>query len=266
MKTDPFQHNRAAWDRRKDRWTAPVDRETVAQARRGVISLLLTPTKPVPRGWFGELKGAKVLCLASAGGQQAPVLAAAGAEVVSFDASPEQLARDREVALREGLDIRREEGDMRDLSRFQDGAFDLVFHPCSNCFVPDPRPVWAQAARVLRPGGALLAGFCLPVLWLVDPEKDAKGVVDVRYRVPFSDEEQLPPETVERMKKNLEPLSFGHTLEAQLAGQTDAGLAVAGFYEDGWEPGVSALGDRIALFGATRSLKLALEGRSSPGA
>lgn len=256
--TDVFAYNRAAWDRQQSRWTVPVSREQVALARQGAFRLLLTPTKPVPREWFGELKDARVLCLASGGGQQAPLLAAAGARVTSFDASPEQLKRDRDVALREGLELKREEGDMRDLSRFPDGSFDLVFHPCSNCFVPDVRPVWKEAARVLRPGGVLLAGFCLPTVWLVDPEKDEKGVIDVRFKVPFSDEEQLPPDMLERLKAKGEPLSFGHTLEDQLAGQTDAGLLIAGFYEDSWEPGVSAIGDRVALFAATRAVKAKL--------
>lgn len=250
-----FVYNRAAWDQLQNRWTVPVSRETVAKARQGVVELLLTPSKAVPREWYGELKGSRVLCLASGGGQQAPVLAAAGASVTSFDASPEQLKRDRDVALREGLELRREEGDMRDLSRFPDGSFDLVFHPCSNCFVPDPRPVWREAARVLRPGGALLAGFCLPTGWLVDPEKDEKGIIDVRFKLPFSDEEQLPPDMLARLKAKGEPLSFGHTLETQLAGQLEAGLVITGFYEDSWAPGVSAIGDRIALFAATRAVK-----------
>jgi len=40
---------------------------------------VLTPTKPVPREWFGDLKGKKLLGLASGGGQQMPIFTAAGA-------------------------------------------------------------------------------------------------------------------------------------------------------------------------------------------
>jgi 2-polyprenyl-3-methyl-5-hydroxy-6-metoxy-1,4-benzoquinol methylase len=58
-------------------------------------------TKPVPRGWFPDLNGCDVLCLASGGGQQGPVLAAAGANVTVFDISSRQLAQDRLVAERE---------------------------------------------------------------------------------------------------------------------------------------------------------------------
>ena len=75
-------YNRAAWDReveRRNRWTIPVDSEAVERARHGDFSIVLTPVKPVPRDWFPTLENARVLCLASGGGQQGPILAAAGA-------------------------------------------------------------------------------------------------------------------------------------------------------------------------------------------
>ncbi|MCR4297057.1 MAG: class I SAM-dependent methyltransferase [Elusimicrobia bacterium] len=255
---DFLSHNREAWDKQAadgNRWTLPVDAARIARARAGDWTVDLTPRKPVPREWFGDLKGARVLGLASGGGQQGPVLAAAGAEVTVFDASPAQLARDQSVSEREGLGIRTELGDMADLSRFADGAFDLVFHPCSNCFVPAIRPVWTEAARVLRPGGRLLAGFCLPALFLVDEELDEKGEIVVRYKIPYSDAEQLAPELLKKKLELKVPLSFGHPLSDQLGGQLDAGLRIAGYYEDSWEPGLSALSDRIPCFAATLALK-----------
>ena len=75
------EYNREAWNRqveKGDRWTLPVGPEVIAAARRGEWSVVLTPNKPVPRAWFGDLDGQDVLGLASAGGQQGPVLAAAG--------------------------------------------------------------------------------------------------------------------------------------------------------------------------------------------
>lgn len=256
--TGVFEHNRAAWDKQSSgggRWSVPVTSEEVARARAGDWSVVLTPRKPVPASWFGDLKGARVLALASAGGQQGPLLAAAGAKVVVFDASPVQLGHDRMVSERDGLGLETELGDMADLSRFADASFDLVFHACSNCFVPAIRPVWKEAARVLRPGGRLLSGFCLPHWFLVDEAKDEKGEIDVAYRVPYSDEAQLPAELLKKKLAAKDPLHFGHTLEDQLAGQLDAGLRIEGFYEDSWEPGISALSDRIACFAATLAIK-----------
>ena len=95
-------HNRSAWDREVDsgnEWTVPVGPEIIAAARAGTWSVVLIGYDPVPRDWFGDsLAGADVLCLASGGGQQAPVLAAAGATVTVLDNSPRQLAQDRMVA------------------------------------------------------------------------------------------------------------------------------------------------------------------------
>jgi 2-polyprenyl-3-methyl-5-hydroxy-6-metoxy-1,4-benzoquinol methylase len=94
----------------------------------------LTPSKNVPKTWFSDIHGKRVLCLASAGGQQAPILAAAGAVVTSFDNSPVQLAKDQLVADRDGLTIELVQGDMANLSCFKDASFDLIFHPVSNFF------------------------------------------------------------------------------------------------------------------------------------
>ena len=117
---DIREHNRKAWDKQvenRNEWTLPVSAEAIAAARRGEWGLLLTPTKTVPRDWYPTLPGADVLCLASGGGQQGPILAAVGARVTVFDNSPAQLAQDRLVAEREGLPLVTVEGDMRNLEQ-----------------------------------------------------------------------------------------------------------------------------------------------------
>ena len=186
MDDDVFEHNRQAWNRAAragERWSVPVDAATIAAARGGDWRVILTPNLPVPRDWFGELAGARVLCLASGGGQQAPVLAAAGATVISYDASDEQLALDALVAEREGLPLRTVRGDMADLSAFADASLDLIFHPVSNVFAADVRPVWRECHRVLRPGGRLLAGFMNPAYYLFDHEElEAGGALSAALR------------------------------------------------------------------------------------
>jgi 2-polyprenyl-3-methyl-5-hydroxy-6-metoxy-1,4-benzoquinol methylase len=106
MPFDIRSYNRNAWDHQVEtgnEWTLPVSAEVIAAARMGEWSIVLTPVKPIPKHWFPEsLKGAKVLCLASGGGQQAPILAAAGADVTLVDNSPKQLAQDKRVAERDG--------------------------------------------------------------------------------------------------------------------------------------------------------------------
>ncbi len=50
-------------------WGRPIDHETYVRATQGDWAVQLTPTKAVPRDWFGDLKGKRVLGLASGGGQ-----------------------------------------------------------------------------------------------------------------------------------------------------------------------------------------------------
>ncbi len=231
--------------------------EVIERARRGQFELLLTPTKPVPLDWFPTLAGTPTLCLASGGGQQGPLLAAAGAVVTVYDNSPKQLAQDRLVAEREGLSLATIEGDMADLSVFSDGAFGLIVHPVSNFFVPDIRPVWRECFRVLRAGGVLLAGFANPVRYLFDDERMQNGSLEVRHAIPYSDITDLSDTDRQRLiLEELQPLEFAHTLADQIGGQLDAGFVMNGFFEDGYpEPNNDPISRYMKTFIASRAVK-----------
>ena len=258
---DIINYNSAAWDSVVDsgesEWTQPVSEEDIELARKGEFSIVLTPNIPVPRDWFpGDLSGKDVLCLASGGGQQAPILSALGANVTSFDNSRRQLEQDKFVANREGLNIRIEQGDAADLSRFTDGSFDLVWHPVSNCFMPDIMPVWNEAYRVLRKKGVMLAGFFNPVLFIFDREKDEKeGILEVKYSLPFSDLLDIRDDERRALIDNNDPLEFGHTLEEQIGGQIKAGFVIDGFFEDYWSDEATTLNKYSPTYIATRAIK-----------
>lgn len=69
-------------------WSRCVSDEEMRSAKDGKIDLHLTHTKKLPADWLpSSVKGLKILCLAGAGGQQAPILAMAGAEVTVLDLS-----------------------------------------------------------------------------------------------------------------------------------------------------------------------------------
>jgi SAM-dependent methyltransferase len=251
--------NSTAWDETAEtsEWSVPVDSVTVAEARDGKWSVVLTPVKPVPREWFPkEMKGVRILCLASGGGQQAPIFAAAGAEVTSFDNSAGQLERDRMVAEREGLRIRIEQGDAADLSRFESSSFDHIFHPVSNVFFPDLEPVWREAYRVLRPGGTMLSGFMNPVVFMFDfDNENEQEVLKAKYALPYSD---LTSKSADDLARQIEaniPIEFGHTLEKQIGGQISAGFVITGFYEDHWSDDATILNRLTATSMATRAVK-----------
>jgi SAM-dependent methyltransferase len=228
-------------------WGKPISHETWLRAKAGVWDVLLTPTKPVPHAWFGNLKGKKLLGLASGGGQQMPVFAALGAQCTVLDYSPKQLESERAVARREGYDIRILRGDMTKPLPFTDGEFDLIFHPVSNCYIREVKPVWRECFRVLKPGGTLLSGVDHYVNYMVDAAEER-----IVNRLPFNPLKN--PEQMRQLERSDCGVQFSHTLSEQLGGQLRAGFRLTDLYEDFNGSGrLHAL--NIPCFLATRAVK-----------
>ena len=232
-----FDLNKTAWDFAVDDgenpYTYVVSPEKIQAAKQGEWSLYLSDCKPVPDTWFPQLHGLKVLCLASGGGQQAPIFAALGAEVTLIDASPKQLAQDQFVAERDNLTIMIVEGDIADLSVFEESRFDLIFNPPSLMFVPDLAPIWQECYRVLSLGGMLMTGFMNPDEFIFDAVAiDEKGVLEVKHALPYIEYETLSQETLEQRIQDKEMFHFSHTMETLLGGILKAGFVITDFYED----------------------------------
>jgi SAM-dependent methyltransferase len=253
---DYVKANSEIWDIRaenNDIWSIPVTSEEVELAKNGIWNVVLTPSKTVPMDWLpNEIKAKKVLCLASGGGQQGPIIAALGADVTVFDNSKKQLEKDEFVAKRDGLNIKTVQGDMKDLSVFDDEYFDFIIHPWSNGYVNTVLPVWKECARVLKKNGILIAGFGNPLEYIFDLSELDKGNFVVKHKIPYSDLENLDDEAVASTCKE-DGFIFGHTLTDQIQGQIDAGFAIIGFYED---IGGTALDKLIYTSIATRAIKL----------
>lgn len=206
-------------------WGVPIDHETFLRARQGDWSVHLSPTKPVPREWLGDLKGKRVLGLASGGGQQMPVFAALGADCTVLDYSDRQIESERKVAAREGYAIEIVQADMTRPLPFADASFDLVFHPVSNCYIREVLPVWRECHRVLRPGGVLLAGMDNGVNYIVDSAEER-----IVNRLPF--DPLVNPDQMKQLQDEDAGVQFSHTLEEQIGGQLAAGFTLTGLYED----------------------------------
>jgi len=252
-------HNQTAWDKiaavGQNRYTRVVTPEQIREARKGNWLLDVSPRKFVPREWIPDPSGLDVLCLASGGGQQGPILAAAGANVTVLDISSKQLEQDRYVAQREGLAVTLEQGDMADLSRFKDRQFHLVINPPSTMFAPDVRKVWKEVARVLRPQGSLITGISNPAVYIFDKKKFNRGKLKVKYPLPYSDVASVPGKEMKKQLANGEPLTFSHTLQDQIGGMIDAGMVITGFYEDYWEDHI-VLNKYMPCFMVIRAQKL----------
>ena len=206
-------------------WGRPISHEEYEAALRGEWNVVLTPTKYVPHEWFGELRGKKVLGLASGGSQQMPIFAALGAECTVLDYSPKQLESERTVAEREGYSIRIIRGDMTQPLPFEDEEFDLIFHPVSNCYIREVKPVWRECWRILRKGGVLLSGVDHYINYIVDSAER-----EIVNSLPFD------PLVNEEHRRQLERddcgMQFSHTLEEQINGQLEAGFTLVSLYED----------------------------------
>ena len=228
-------------------WGKPTDHDAFVRAQSGDWQVVLTPTKPVPREWFGELRGKKLLGLASGGGQQMPIFTAAGAECTVLDYSEKQLESERLVSEREGYEIKIVRADMTKPLPFADESFDIIFHPVSNCYVREVKPIWKECFRVLKKGGILLAGFDSVINYIVDD--DEKEIVNA---LPFDPLKN--PGQMKQLSDSDCGVQFSHTLEENLDGQLEAGFRLTALYEDiGNEGRLASL--NIPTFMATRSVK-----------
>ncbi len=249
---DFVSHNKLAWDGyvdKKDRWTIPVSEQELSEVKKGNWRVVLTPEKTVPHNWFPGLKGLKILGLASGGGQQGPIFATLGANVTIFDNSEKQLLQDQNLSDKFHLHIKTTLGDMRDLSTFSDGTFDLIFNPCSVLFVDNVLQVWKECFRVLKPEGVLMTGLINPISFQIDEES-----LQLTYKQTFSDLDSLPKKDLEELKQKKEALAFGHSISDQIGGQLRAGFMITDMYEDDWG-GENRIDEYFPAFIATRAIK-----------
>ena len=237
------------WIKEGWEWGIPLSHDEYVKALNGEWDVLLTPTKSVPKDWFPNLKGKKLLGLACGGGQQMPIFSALGAICTVLDYSDEQLNSEKLVAERENYDIEIVKADMTKKFPFDDEVFDVIFHPVSNCYVEDVHHVWNECFRVLKSGGVLLAGMDNGLNYLFDD--DEKYPLMVTNKLPFNPLKNK--ELYQKLEKSDDGVQFSHTLEEQIGGQLKAGFVLKDIYEDYNNSGV--LKDHAPTFMATLSVK-----------
>lgn len=152
-----IQYNKARW-------------EALARANvvfsRPFLTLTRDNARDVidPKDLLRDVRGKDVLCLASGGGQQSAAFALLEANVTVFDLSETQLQRDQETAAYYNVTIKTVQGDMSDLSCFENDSFDIIWHAFSLNFVPDVRRIFKEVARVLRVDGLYRMQYHNPFL------------------------------------------------------------------------------------------------------
>lgn len=226
----------------KDRWEALVEAEALFSRPWLTETNQSARHRLDPAGRFGDLSDKDVLCLAGGGGQQSVAFALNGSRVSVFDISDNQLQRDLEAARHYGYAVSTFQGDMRDLSVFQCGAFDIVCQPYSLNFVPDCREVFAQVARVLRLGG-------LYAFWAANPFAAGLGThswngrayeVNLLYeqggQIEYQDEAWVFPTHSSAARPN-GPHEYRQLISTLLNGLIDSGFALLHMQEEtGYQP------------------------------
>lgn len=213
------------WIKEGWEWGIPITHEDFLNAKNGNWNMLLTPTKPVPKDWYPDLKRKQVLGLASGGGQQMPIFAALGAVCTLMDYSQKQIDSDLLIAEKENYNINAVKADMTKEFPFSDESFDIIFHPVSNCYIEDVMHVWNECYRVLKNGGILMAGLDNGINFLFDEDEK-----EIKYKLPFNPlkDEYL----LKKLMQNNDGIQFSHTAEEQIRGQLKAGFKLIDIYED----------------------------------
>jgi ubiquinone/menaquinone biosynthesis C-methylase UbiE len=215
------------WIEKGWEWGVPIIHEDYIKAKNGEWNVLLTPIKNVPKKWFPDLKGKKLLGLACGGGQQMPIFAALGADCTVLDYSEKQLASEKIVADREKYKIEIIKADMTKNLPFENEAFDIIFHPVSNCYIENVYHVWNECYRILKAGGILLAGMDNGLNFLFGDDTESLIITNKLPYNPLKNNEQL-----EKLEENDNGIQFSHTLEEQIGGQLKAGFILKDIYED----------------------------------
>ncbi len=170
---DLAKYNQERWNaivKAGSTYTRPYLEMTVDSAQEWVNN-----SQTLVKAGMLDVSGKDVLCLAGSGGQQTAVFGLLGANVTVLDLSDAQLANDQLAAEHLKIHIQIEHGDMRDLSRFKENSFDLVYQPYSINFVPDATKVIDEVSRVLRTGGIYNLDFGNPYWTMEETDWLAQG-------------------------------------------------------------------------------------------
>ena len=229
-------------------WGIPISHDDFIKVKNGEWNVLLTPTKYVPKNWFPDLKNKKLLGLACGGGQQMPIFSALGADCTVLDYSERQLLSERVVAERENYKINIIKADMTKELPFNNGTFDIIFHPVSNCYIENVYHIWNECYRILKDGGILLAGMSNGINFLFDDTEKSLEIVNKLPYNPLKDENQM-----RKLEENENGVQFSHTIEEQIGGQLKAGFILKDLYEDYNNYGL--LKEYIPTYLATKAIK-----------
>ena len=163
---EPHEANRAVWDASTKWWKEREDKRGLWRRAHVEPASVLAPAE-MP--FVKDVDGKDVCVLGSGDNEVAYALAGMGGAVTSVDISERRLevAADRARTL--GLEVSFLRADVTDLRALADGSFDLVYTGGHmSVWVSDISKYYAEAVRILRPGGLFVVNDYHPIrrMWL----------------------------------------------------------------------------------------------------
>lgn len=181
-------------------------------------------------GWLGDVAGLDVLEVGCGAAQGSRWVAANGGRPVGVDLSPGMLAAAREAGHAAGIEVPLVQADARELP-FEAESFDLAFTAFGAIpFVPDPERIFAEVARVLRPGGRWVFTTSHPLRWIFADDPDPEHLRVVR---PYFGADPY----FEADEGTLTYAEFQHTTEELVEGLHAAGFRLTALREPQWREG-----------------------------
>ncbi len=226
---DVARHNQRMWDRLAAAGIPYTRPQGTPPKTRAAKRRFLDPNDRLAGM---PLDGQRVLALAGGGGWHPVLFAELGADTTVLDISARQLKTVRELARSRDAKVRVVQGDMRDLSGFADGSFDIVWHSHSIVFVPDAHRVIGEVGRVLAPGGVYRASTMHPVTLRMYGTWNGTGW---GFTQSYFEDGAVPFEDAtwefDDVKVDAPTLEYGHRISDLINACAAAGLVVDGFWE-----------------------------------
>ena len=188
---DHVRRNRARWDAQAANYAAAGARAWAqAEPTWGIWGVPESELGVLPAG----LAGTDAIELGCGTAYVSAWLARRGARVVGIDNSAAQLATARRLQREHGLAFPLLHGNAEDVP-CPDASFDLAISEYGACLWADPARWVPEAARLLRPGGALIFLVNSALLTLCVPEDDSPATDRLlrsafgMYRVEWPDDD-----------------------------------------------------------------------------
>jgi ubiquinone/menaquinone biosynthesis C-methylase UbiE len=130
--------------------------------------------RPALAALMGDITGARALDLGCGSGTHSTWMAEGGAQVVGVDLSSTMLALAHERARNHGVDLELCLADISTALPFAAATFDLVLTATALHYVADLATTMREIARVLKPGGLLIASLLHPMSTARFPIRNAE--------------------------------------------------------------------------------------------